>query len=265
MKSKKKPDADSSVYNEYLKFLKNRDNNCLFENPDHYLKKFSFEKNMFDNVPCVAYILNYQTHQYLFISEGCKSTFGYTSEEMVKNGPGFQLENLHPDDRVVISGKLFTKFIEYCHSLEAGVHKESRFSMNYRYKRKDNVYIQVLQQYVILETDEVGNPLLNFGICTDITAHKPDNKVVFSISHYNKKKGFKMVSSESFFNKSSIISKRETEIVKHIHKGLSTSKIAEKLNISTSTVKTHRGNIFRKTNCKNSSELINYALAKGII
>jgi DNA-binding NarL/FixJ family response regulator len=57
----------------------------------------------------------------------------------------------------------------------------------------------------------------------------------------------------------------ETEIVRKIANGLTTKEIAAEKNISFHTVITHRKNIFRKLEINNSSELIMYAMRKGII
>jgi len=61
------------------------------------------------------------------------------------------------------------------------------------------------------------------------------------------------------------LSNREIEIVKLIAEGLTTKDIASKLHLSFFTVATHRKNIFRKLQIRNSPELILYALKEGII
>lgn len=55
------------------------------------------------------------------------------------------------------------------------------------------------------------------------------------------------------------LSPREAEILKVIAEGLTTKEIAEKLFISTRTVETHRVNMLKKLNVKNSAELIKKA------
>jgi DNA-binding NarL/FixJ family response regulator len=57
----------------------------------------------------------------------------------------------------------------------------------------------------------------------------------------------------------------EIEIVRQIANGLTTKEIASKKNISFHTVITHRKNIFRKLEINNSSELLMYAMRKGLI
>ena len=61
------------------------------------------------------------------------------------------------------------------------------------------------------------------------------------------------------------LSEREVEIIKLIAEGFTTKDIAEKLFLSFHTVGTHRKNIFKKLSIRNSSELILYALKKGLI
>lgn len=61
------------------------------------------------------------------------------------------------------------------------------------------------------------------------------------------------------------LSEREVEIIKLIAGGCTTKEIGDKINLSFHTISTHRKNIFRKLRIRNSSELILYALKKGII
>jgi len=56
------------------------------------------------------------------------------------------------------------------------------------------------------------------------------------------------------------LSPREKEIVKLTGKGLRNKEIAQQLNISETTVKTHLNRIFQKLNIKARSELISYAI-----
>lgn len=57
---------------------------------------------------------------------------------------------------------------------------------------------------------------------------------------------------------------REKEIINFIAQGLTTTEIAESLFITSSTVNNHRRNIMRKIKCKNTAELITYAVKSGI-
>ncbi len=61
------------------------------------------------------------------------------------------------------------------------------------------------------------------------------------------------------------LSERETEVLVQLVNGLSSKEIADKLNISTHTVNSHRKNIIEKTGIKSLSGLTIYAISKKII
>jgi DNA-binding NarL/FixJ family response regulator len=58
---------------------------------------------------------------------------------------------------------------------------------------------------------------------------------------------------------------RELEILQQICLGLNNEEIAEKLFISSTTVKTHRSNLLEKTGCKNTPALILYAIKHKLV
>lgn len=55
------------------------------------------------------------------------------------------------------------------------------------------------------------------------------------------------------------LSKREKEIVALISKGLTSQEIADTINLSVLTINTHRRNILRKLNLKNTAMVVQYA------
>lgn len=61
------------------------------------------------------------------------------------------------------------------------------------------------------------------------------------------------------------LSPREIEIVRLIARGHIAKEIASKLNLSTHTIYTHRKNIMKKLQLGSSSELVLYAVNKGIV
>lgn len=62
-----------------------------------------------------------------------------------------------------------------------------------------------------------------------------------------------------------LLTKREIEVLKEIANGLSNEDIAEKLNISIATVKSHRASLLSKTGCNNTASLVMYAIKNKII
>jgi DNA-binding NarL/FixJ family response regulator len=61
------------------------------------------------------------------------------------------------------------------------------------------------------------------------------------------------------------LSERETDVLKLVLKGQTSSQIAEQLNLSTFTVSTHRKNITKKTKANNIDNLIKWAVDNNIV
>ena len=61
------------------------------------------------------------------------------------------------------------------------------------------------------------------------------------------------------------LSEREADVIVGICQGLSTQQIADTLFISKRTVDAHRANILEKTGCKNTAQLVVYAIKHNII
>jgi len=61
------------------------------------------------------------------------------------------------------------------------------------------------------------------------------------------------------------LTKRETEILKHLAEGLTTKQMADLLNLSPHTVHAHRKNIIKKLNIKSPTEFVVHAIDFGLI
>lgn len=57
-----------------------------------------------------------------------------------------------------------------------------------------------------------------------------------------------------------ILTKREIEVLKLVALGSTNDEISSKLHISTTTVRTHRANLISKTGCSNTASLVMYAI-----
>jgi len=61
------------------------------------------------------------------------------------------------------------------------------------------------------------------------------------------------------------LTKREREVLTLIAEGLTNQRMAQKLFISIKTVQTHRAHIMEKLNLHDRTELVRYAIRKGLI
>ncbi len=135
-----------------------------------------------------------------------------------------------------------------------------------------NLSILILTNQVTHE--ELGN-LLKSGIKNISLKTDEKNDLIYSIeSAVNKKKKFsdqvldmilELSGNRTNTSGPTGLTRSETEIVRMIADGFTTKEIALKKHISFHTVMTHRKNIFRKLGINNVSELIMFAVRKGLI
>jgi two-component system NarL family response regulator len=61
-----------------------------------------------------------------------------------------------------------------------------------------------------------------------------------------------------------ILGPREREVLQLLAEGLTSSEIAARLSVATSTVETHRRNLMRKLDLHNVAELTKFAVREGL-
>ena len=62
-----------------------------------------------------------------------------------------------------------------------------------------------------------------------------------------------------------MLTAREREVLQMAAEGLTNNEISTKLSISPRTVEVHRANVMHKLNLRSQTDLIRYALKKGIL
>jgi DNA-binding NarL/FixJ family response regulator len=100
-----------------------------------------------------------------------------------------------------------------------------------------------------------------------------ESELILAIRTVNKgKKYFSAAISEKMINfmatqsiSENLLSNKENEVLGLISKGLTTNEIATKLFVSSRTIETHRANILKKLEVKNTAELIKRAAEMNLI
>lgn len=253
-----------SILFNYDQFLQEKQGNRFIGKIEDYIQQYPFFKLLSDMLPSAMYIIDYRTDKYLYVGESCKRVLGFSSEDFYIQGRTLAVSRIHPDDFKLYSTEIFQEYIARSQSIPKAELPYCRFSLSLRMKRKDGVYIKVLQQFVVLESSEEGYPLLAMGIMTDITQQVTSDKFVFSITKYINGVCETLFTSENQSHKIENISEREYEVLQAIVQGKTSKEIANLLFLSVHTVNAHRRNLLKKTNVKNSVELVEFALQNGI-
>lgn len=147
---------------------------------------------------------------------------------------------------------------------------------SYRMKDAKGKIRTMLYQAIPLSVLENGTPQHVFCIQTDVSHLKVSSTNEVSFIHMDGGKCyFNVEISKGRFdprkdnydnsNFSSLLTEREKQIIMQLSRGLNAEQIAEKLNLSHHTIKTHRRNVLQKSGCTNTTELVAKCLTSGII
>jgi PAS domain S-box-containing protein len=221
------------------------------DHPGHLLEKFN---------PGILYILDYKSQQYLYVNRAVESMLGYTREELMQRGIRFITERMHPADRKEFTTNLAEAFVRRVRQIKKDELHLHRFSYNFRLQRSDGNYVQTLTQFTIAVRDEDRNPMINIGTLMDITQFKRDEVIRMFVTRFSKETN-SFADQELLFESGVQVplSKRELEVLQQVAAGHSNEKISDLLSLSLYTIKAHRRNILRKTECKNFSQVISKA------
>ena len=218
------------------------------------------------------YIANFHTLQLELISNSVSRFTGKEPEEVDMNlllslALPEEIEDIHLKEQVITDF-----FLNY---LEPEKILNYKVAYTYRYRDHRGEERVMLQQATVLSLNEEGRFVHVFSIHSDITHLTSSSaKDVSFINIEGGESYYNIDTSKGKFDKEklnekkklqNLLSDREIEIIKEIALGYSADEISARLNISAHTVKTHKKNILRKTNSRNSAQLVSVCLAEGII
>lgn len=185
--------------------------------------------------------------------------FGINADTPVLPEKLFQY--MHPEDLPFVVDTAVKSF-DFIDSLPAGEKTDYKLISDFRLITKSGTFVRFVQQTVVLELDKAGEIWLALKL-VDLLPDKepqepPQRKML------NMKSGKLCLFNDQFDNQSkNILTKRETEILGLIYKGMDSNEISQRLIISLNTVNNHRQNILSKT--KNTAQALLYARKLGLI
>src|SRR5690606_3301903 len=229
--------------------------------------------NMFCPGPFYYYAIDSPTLTLDFASESMKTILGIDPSS-------FELKDfvdiIHPDDVPFFMRceDIVGFFLKNCIPTE----KMVNYKINYCLREKTSTgnFKLFLMQTITLKTSEKGELLKVFGVHTDISHITSENNRKLSLIGLNGEPSyyeidvfddnvFENFSPYKYSIETISFTKRELEILKLLAQGLTTDEIASSLTISSKTVLTHRKNMLKKFNLKNTVELIAKSIRMGYI
>ena len=219
------------------------------------------------------YIVNLHDFELEYVS---KSVENFVNKDISDIELNDLLQTVVPEeiDIINLKSKVISDFYSNFLSKENVLTYKNIFT--YRMKDGNGRLRTMLYQAIPLSVLENGMPEHVMCIQTDVSHLKVASTTTVSFinihggrSYFNvditggKFDPASRVDDEKEF--SELFSVREKQIVINLSRGLNAEQIAEELNLSHHTVKTHRKNILQKSGCANTTELVAKCLINGII
>lgn len=219
------------------------------------------------------FINDYFKKEIIFYSQPNSWKSKYTVDDFKTHGMSLFFKLMHPDDVEKILN--LNNFIyNFYLSLPKEQIKNYKLNLEYRVLADNGKYFRMVQQFVALELDSIGNVWLGLGI-NDISPNQDkDSPMYYSIYRISDGENyllqpygssFRFYDSKSESMEFSDLTRREKEILILVSQGFASKNIADKLFISMNTVNNHRKNILSKTNSKNITQAISMAKKFGFI
>lgn len=160
---------------------------------------------------------------------------------------------IHPKDFPVIS-----HIIKFTLAFSAmyGMPEDAVLYLTYRVRKKDGTYIKVQRTSGVCKLSKGRHLTGNYSFLQDISYMNTGNVVRWHWSSPNVDREifrkFVNLSPTVFFTK------REIEVFKEMKKGGTEPEIADKMNISVHTLKSHRKHMLNKVSCKTTAEMVEF-------
>jgi len=217
------------------------------------IEKLRFLEDILDNVPCLVYINeirkvgdeNMMLNVYL--NRFAVEKTGYSREEADALGSEYFRKVLHPDDFEVINQSI--DFLE-------NIDDDRVYGGICRSKPKGKDYLWQIGRTRVFKRNPDGSPLqfLNAAVVLNDEFHTHNQMIELL------KENKRLVNENSILK----LSRREKEVLKHLSAGDCARKVSGKLNISESTVISHRKNMLKKLNMHSTASLVNFAVENGL-
>jgi DNA-binding CsgD family transcriptional regulator len=199
-----------------------------------------------DNIDAFIFILDAEKFKPVWINRFFEKRFLFTCNELKDISAEDFLALFHPKSLQQFSNRI--RF--YDESVKAGD------KTIYQIRSKVGEWIYMLTSSRVYKRKADGGIKYLMGYATEVSKTDLDNQV-------KQLNGLEMNLPGGAL--AEILSRRERDVIRYIAIGFTDKEIAEKLNISTHTTKTHRKRILSKLGMKNTAMLIKFAVEKGLV
>lgn len=239
--------------------------------PDENVRKFVDAHIYIDQfLPDSAaffYVVHLPDGKYQFLGKQQEQVSGYSNEEFKAGGVELYLESVAPEQIGFILQGVYPDIMTFILGLpDDEAKKKLLIQYNYRFRRKDGKFINLLEHVHFLELDSNGRPVIVLG--NVIMLQDNDLRSVRLTIKQLSGQGMSETVLTKVYNPLQTeepISTREMEILQHLASGKTSKEIGRLLFISHHTVDTHRRRLLQKTKSNSVVELTRFAFKNNLL
>jgi len=191
-------------------------------------------------------VMDIPRQKFLAVSPSFSYITGYDQDMLIRCGPEFWYSLYHPQE-VNIRKLVHAKMLRFYQAIAPDEKLAFQYSTDLKLRCFDGQYIRLICFLVCLKMDKNLQPEYLLCSFADITHVDDNNSVTLSMHKWNGGTDrFECVHHFSYQIDETDLTKREKQVDNLIKEGLTTKEIAQRLNLSDSTVNSHRKEINRK-------------------
>lgn len=219
----------------------------------------SFARLTYESV----YVIDYEKMGFEYVSENPLFLCGYSSEEVLKMGYEFYFKNV-PEKDLELLNLINEAGFDFFAKLPSEERKQYSITYDFHLVNRDGKHILINHKLtpLFLTSDEK----IWKSMCIVSIAHHKNAGNVY-IHKQGTDETWELNTGNGVWRKSEKpkLSKREIEILRLHAQGLTINQIAEKIFVSSDTVKYYRRRIFERLGVSNMVEALSYAVNNKMI
>jgi len=251
-----------NLIDKCISYLQDENIPVNLDNVQHFINQLKDEAN-FLNESIAQYIIDYRNQGFNYSDKLVWCLPGDKKNQFTSQESFLSELQIHPDDYKIKNNFCEKRILSFIKNISKEEITKYKFSYNLRLKNKDNVFVPIIHEFIVLNLCEKKSPVFCFGAFYEILNPKNAEKISFKISNFNQKEGYLTQKEEHY--PGHILSSKEIDILKLAKNGGTSQEIANAMFNSTDTIKTHRKNILSKLKLNKFQTAIAYCVECGLI
>lgn len=215
------------------------------------------------NTPLSIY--DHQEKKFIYVNQQFLGLSGLTEKDALQQGQLYYGLWIEDEDYHILKEPIRNRLKQF---YNAAIHNQAErvsYMINFRFKNKEGSKHMLVQTNVLAWKEDL-TPRITMDIYSDVNHRNHSNKILLTVNQFKPfEKVWEMKVEEEFLREPKLLGRREKEVLYLMLEEKSATSIAEELEISVFTVRTHWRNILQKMNCHSQKELKALAYEEGWI